>query len=110
MKKHILKTVKKSKAKKGQKPSLFTTAKVKGKLVGRIKHYFSNIDVAVIAMSGAISKGDEIRIVGGENTDFNQKVISLQVDHVEVKKAKKGNLVGLKVKEKVREGYKVYKV
>ena len=31
-------------------------------------------------------------------------------DHEKVKKAKKGDSVGLKVSEKVREGYKVYKV
>ena len=57
-----------------------------------------------------MSQGDEIRIIGGESTDFNQKVDSMQVDHKEVKKAKKGDSMGLKVSEKVREGYKVYKI
>ena len=56
------------------------------------------------------NEGDEIRIMGGENTDFNQKVQSMQVDHKEVKKAKKGDSIGLKVSEKVRDGYLVYKV
>ena len=84
--------------------------KLQGKLVGRISHYFSDISVGVIKLSGALSKGDEIRIMGGENTDFNQTVASMQVEHQEVKKAKKGESVGLKVREKVREGYKVYKV
>ncbi|MEK7080340.1 MAG: hypothetical protein AAB925_00715 [Patescibacteria group bacterium] len=80
------------------------------KLVGKITHYFSNISVAVIDLSSSLKEGDEIRIVGGENTDFNQTVDSMQVDHKEVKIAKKGDSVGLKVKEKVHEGYKVYKV
>ena len=84
--------------------------KVQGKLVGKITHYFSDIHVGVIKISGPLSKGDEIRIMGGESTDFNQNVDSMQVEHQEVKKAKKGDSVGLKVKEKVREGYKVYKV
>ena len=48
--------------------------------------------------------------LGGENTDFNQKIDSMQVDHKEVKKAKKGDSVGLKVSEKVREGYQIYKI
>ncbi|KKQ23387.1 MAG: hypothetical protein A3G45_03160 [Candidatus Staskawiczbacteria bacterium RIFCSPLOWO2_12_FULL_37_15] len=80
------------------------------KLVGKVTHFFSNIDVAVINLSGSLKEGDEIRIMGGENTDFNQTVDSMQVDHKEVKSAKKGDEVGLKVKEKVREGYNVYKI
>lgn len=79
------------------------------KPIGKITHYFSNIEVAVIDLLAPLKKGDEIRIVGGENTDFNQMVDSMQVDHKEVKSAKKGDEVGLKVKEKVHEGYKVYK-
>ena len=84
-------------------------AKKEGKLIGKISHYFSDIGVAVIKLSGVLVQKDEIRIIGGENTDFNQKVASMQIDHKEVKKAKKGDSVGLKVLEKVREGYKVYK-
>ena len=84
--------------------------KKEGKLVGVITHYFSHIEVGVIKLSAPLKQGDEIRVVGGESTDFNQAVDSMQVDHKEVKFAKKGDDVGLKVSEKVREGYKVYKV
>lgn len=80
-----------------------------GKLIGKVTHYFSNINVAVVDLLAPLGQGDEIRIVGGESTDFNQKVESMQVDHKEVNKAKKGDSVGLKVSEKVREGYSVYK-
>lgn len=83
---------------------------MEGKLIGKVTHYFSNISVAVIDLSAPLSQGDEIRIVGGGNTDFNQKADSVQVDHKAVKKAKKGDSMGLKVSQKVREGYKVYKV
>lgn len=85
-------------------------AKEERNLVGKITHYFSNIGVAVIDLSDGLKEGDEIRITGGESTDFNQAVDSMQVDHKEVKTAKKGDSVGLKVKEKVHEGYKVYKI
>ena len=81
-----------------------------GKLVGKITHYFSDIKVGVLKVSASLKEGDTIRIMGGENTDFNQEVKSMQVDHKEVKKAKKGESVGLKVSEKVRDGYSVYKV
>ena len=82
----------------------------KEKQIGKITHYFSNIGVAVVDLSSSLKAGDTIRIEGGEATDFEQKVASMQVDHKEVKSAKKGSSVGMKVKEKVREGYKVYKV
>lgn len=81
-----------------------------GKLVGKISHYFSNIGVAVIDLLDVLNEGDTIRITGGENTDFNQEVNSMEVDHKKVKTAQKGDSAGLKVNEKVREGYKVYKM
>ena len=83
--------------------------KVEEKPIGEITHYFSNIEVAVIKLASALKEGESIRIVGGENTDFTQAVDSMQVEHEKVGSAKKGESIGLKVKEKVREGYKVYK-
>ena len=81
-----------------------------GKLIGQISHYFSKIGVAVIELSGALKAGDSIRIAGGEGTDFTQQVESMEVDHQKVQEAKTGDSVGLKVDQKVREGYKVYKI
>ena len=49
-------------------------------------------------------------MMGGVSTDFNQVIDSIQIDHQEVGKAKKGDDVGVKVLEKVREGYQVFKV
>ncbi|KKU86729.1 MAG: hypothetical protein A2667_02175 [Candidatus Wildermuthbacteria bacterium RIFCSPHIGHO2_01_FULL_47_27] len=80
-----------------------------GQLIGKVTHYFSHIAVAVLELSDSLSVGDTIRIVGGE-TDFNQPVDSMEVEHEKVEKAKPGDSVGLKVAQKVREGYKVYKV
>jgi len=82
---------------------------IEGKLIGKITHYFGNINVAVIKLSDKLKVGDTIRIVGGE-TDFNQEVTSLEAEHQKIKEAKKGESVGLKVDQKVREDYKVYKV
>jgi len=80
-----------------------------GKLIGKVTHYFSNIGVAVIELSDNLNAGETIRIVGGE-TDFNQTVDSMEINHQKVKSAKAGDAIGLKVNQKVREGYKVYKV
>jgi putative protease len=81
-----------------------------GKLIGKITHYFSNIEVAVIELLTPLKIGDNIRIVGGQETDFEQKVDSMQIEHEQVKSAKKGDSVGMKVDEKVHEGYKVFKI
>ena len=80
-----------------------------GKLIGKISHYFGHISVAVVDLSGDLKVGDTIRITGGE-TDFTQEVTSMEVDHKKVDSAKKGDSVGFKVAEKVRDDYKVYKV
>jgi len=80
-----------------------------GKLIGKATHYFSKIGVALIELSDILKVGDMIRIVGGE-TDFNQTVESMEVEHQKVNEAKAGDSVGLKVNQKVREGYKVYKL
>lgn len=91
-------------------PKKAKTLKKEGKLIGKIVHYFSNIEVAVIKLSAGLSVGDEIKIVGGENTDFTQVVDSMEMDHKKIKKAKSKDEAGIKVKEKVRDGYKVYKI
>lgn len=80
-----------------------------GKPVGKITHYFGHIGVAVIELTDTLKVGDSIRIVGGE-TDFNQAVDSMEYEHEKIKEAKKGQSVGMKVAEKVHEGYKVYKI
>lgn len=82
---------------------------VEGKLIGQVTHYFGNIGVAVIKLSDKLKTGDTIRIVGGE-TDFSQEVGSMEVEHEKIKEGKKGDSVGLKVDQKVHEGYRVYKV
>jgi len=80
-----------------------------GKLIGKVTHYYNNIGVAIIEMSATLKAGDNIRIIGGE-VDFEQMVESIEVDHKKVKAAKAKETIGIKVGEKVREGYRVYKV
>ena len=80
-----------------------------GKIIGKISHYFGHISVAVIDLSDTLKIGDTIRIVGGE-TDFTKAVTSMEVDHKKVDSAKKGDSVGFKVDQKVRDDYKVFKV
>jgi putative protease len=77
-------------------------------VVGRVEKFFSRIGVAAIKITeGELKIGDTIRIKG-HTTDFEQKIESIEVEHVPVDKAQKGQDVGIKVKEKVREGDLVY--
>jgi len=83
---------------------------MKEKLIGKITHYFTNIGVAVVEISdGKLDMGDKIHIKGA-TSDFEQTIDSMQVEHESVEKAKKGEAVGLKVEQQVREGDEVYKV
>lgn len=81
----------------------------KEELIGKITHYFGKIEVGIVELSKELKVGDAIHIKGG-TTDFEQKVDSIQIEHEDIEKAKKGDVIGLKVKEKVREGDEVYKV
>lgn len=82
----------------------------KEKKLGKVTHYFDKIKVAAIKLSDTVSVGDTVRITGGEDTDFKQKIVSMQFKHEKIKKGKKGQEIGIKVKERVREGYKVFEV
>jgi putative protease len=53
--------------------------------------------------------GDTISIEGNV-TNFQQTVDSMEIEHKQIKTAKAGDAIGLKVKEKVREGDSVYKL
>jgi len=78
-------------------------------LVGKVTHYFTNIGVAVIDVEGTIKVGDTLSFEGS-TTNFEQDVKSMQINNKEVEQVKKGDDVGMKVKDRVRAGDMVYKV
>lgn len=84
-------------------------AKAKEALVGEITHFYDKLGVGIIKLKAALKPGDSIHIKG-HTTDLNQTVDSLQLDHAEAKAGKKGDEIGLKVKDKVRDGDRVYLV
>ncbi|MBI2005233.1 MAG: translation elongation factor-like protein [Candidatus Aenigmarchaeota archaeon] len=79
------------------------------KLVGKITHYYNKIGVAIIELEDDLQYGDKISIEGTV-TNIQQTVDSMQIEHDAVKNARKGDAVGLKVKDVVRPGDVVYKV
>jgi len=77
--------------------------------VGKITHYYDKIKVAVVELSGTLTAGDTIKI-SGHGRDFNQTVVSMQVEHEQIKEAKKGMAVGMVVDQQVKEGDEVFRV
>ncbi len=78
------------------------------KEIGQIENYFGKIGVAVVRVTeGTLRVGDRIAI-RGSTTDTTQVVESMQVEHTSVDSAGPGDLLGLKVKEKVRENDRLY--
>ena len=79
-------------------------------LIGKVTDYFAKIGVAALVIeNGELSLGDTIHFVG-YTTDFEQKINSMQIENQAVDSAKTGDGVGIKVKDRVRHGDKVYKV
>lgn len=79
------------------------------KPVGKITHFFDKISVAVIELSDSLKVGDKISIEGNEQ-QFEQQVDSMQIEHDSVQEAKKGQAVGLKVSQPVKENDQVFKI
>lgn len=80
-----------------------------GKLIGRITHFYSNIGVAVVKLTDKLAVGDKVQIVG-HGADFQQNIDSIQIEHQSMPSAKEGDVIGLKVAEKVKEGAEIYKI
>ncbi len=78
------------------------------KQIGTVSNYFDHVKVAAIKLAAPLKVGDTVKIAGGE-VDFEQEIKSMQIQHEKVEKAKKGDEIGIKVKKKVRKGYKVFK-
>jgi len=80
-----------------------------GKPVGEIEHYYSKIGVGIVKLKDTLKVGDKIKIKG-HTTDIEQTVDSIQINHQDVQEVKKGDVVGIKVSDKVREDDVVYKL
>ncbi|MFO7985649.1 MAG: hypothetical protein R6U38_07260 [Desulfatiglandaceae bacterium] len=78
--------------------------------IGVIVKFFAKPSVAALEVtSGSIKPGDVLKY-RGHTTEFEEAISSMEVDNQPVQEAKAGDLVGIQVKERVREGDKVYKM
>ena len=107
MKKKIVKKIKKA-VKKISKKTVKPAKKLKmAKPIGVVTHFYGGIDVAIVKFKKPMKPGAVIKIKGA-TTDFEQKIKSMQYDHKDIAVAKKGQEVGMKVDEKVRDGDEIF--
>ncbi len=78
-------------------------------LIGVVTHFYSGLYVAVVQLSGEITAGDLIHILG-HTTDFFQRVMSMEIEHHQLQTVAAGKEVALKVLEHTRKGDKILKV
>ena len=78
--------------------------------IGVVVKFFSKPSVAAIDITkGSIKKGDTL-MYKGHTTDFTEEVTSIEIDNQSVDEANIGDMIGIQVKERVRENDLVYKV
>jgi putative protease len=78
--------------------------------VGYVKDYFAKVGVAAIEITeGQLAVGDTIHIKG-HTTELTQRVDSIQLEHQTLQRAEPGQLIGVKVRERVRQHDQVFKV
>jgi selenocysteine-specific translation elongation factor len=78
-------------------------------VVGKVTDFFAHPVVAGIELMTTLKLGDKVHIKG-HTTDIEMIVDSMQINNVDVKEAKAGDSVGIKVTERVRREDIVYKV
>lgn len=78
-----------------------------GKQIGTVTHWYDKLGVAVVKLTGKLSKGDAIKVKKGEE-EFTDTVNSLQIDHTDVAAAKKGDDAAMKLSQRAKEGAGVF--
>ncbi len=77
--------------------------------IGKVSDFFAKPVVAGIELTAPLKVGDRIHIAG-HTTNLELTVASMQINNVDVKEAKAGDAVGIKLSDRVRRGDTVYKV
>jgi putative protease len=77
--------------------------------IGQVSDFFARPVVAGIKLSQPLKLNDVIHIKG-HTTDLEFPVTSMQINNQNVTQADAGDLIGIKVTDRVRRGDAVYKV
>lgn len=79
------------------------------KKIGAVIHFYDKILVAIVKLTAPLKSGATLKFKHGDN-EFTQTIDSMEMDHKQITTAKKGNEIGVKVKQLVKEKTEVYLV
>lgn len=80
------------------------------KKIGEVVKFFAKPSVAAVRVDqGELVVGDNVKFTG-HTTDFIDVIQSMEVNNKSVPKAAAGDLIGLKVSDRVRPGDEVFKI
>ncbi len=85
-----------------------SAATEKKHFVGKVIHYFPKIKVATIKLVSQLKLNDKIIVIGKTTGILYSEITSMEIKNKPVKKAGKGDEVGIKIPTKVRKNDQVY--
>ncbi len=77
------------------------------KKIGEVIHFFDKILVAIIKLTAPLKTGSTLKFKHGDE-ELIQTADSIQIEHKQVKTAKKGDEIGIKVNQPVKKNSQVY--
>lgn len=83
-------------------------AEKKEKEIGKVVHWYGKISVAVVKLASGLKVGDRVKVRHGE-VEFEDTVLSMQLDHKPVESGKKGQEIAVKLSQEAKDGSLVFK-
>jgi hypothetical protein len=77
-------------------------------IIGRVIHYYPKISIAAVVLEDHLAQGDRIHI-HGPHDDLHQFVSSIEIEHVPVNEADRGQDIGIRVTGRVHKGDVVFR-
>lgn len=87
-----------------------TQAKPRGSKAGIVTHFFTQIRVAVIRLDKPLLTGEVIEVRRQGIVLGREKIISMQINHIPVESARKGEEVGMKISLVAKPGDEIFKL
>jgi putative protease len=75
--------------------------------IGKVTHFFDRISVAVVRLEAELYLEDWI-LIEGNQTDLEQQVTSMQIEHQPIEKGWPGDEVAIRTNAPVRRGDEVF--
>jgi translation elongation factor EF-1alpha len=80
---------------------------VKSNSIGKVIHWYDKIGVAVVKLGKSLKVGDSIKVKHGDS-EFEEEITSMQLNHEPIKSGKKGDEVAIKLSRKASVGSEIH--